>query len=364
MNTIQNIFESGAAQYRESFGNTMPLAHKKVMNAIERCRTPDMGMTVFTCPHCSSTQSLPRSCADRHCPTCQSDKGELWLESNSRHMLPCSYFMVTFTVPEQMRLPIRSNQRELYAALFTTAWQSMALLARDKRHLGAHILGAIAVLHTWTRQIEYHPHIHFLVPAGGLDKQGNWIRGRQDFFLPVRALSRIYRAKMRDEIKKLGLMHLVPPDAWNIEWNVNCENKGNGVRALSYLSTYLFKVAIANSRIVRADDQTVTFKYKKQKSDKFKNTTVTVTEFIRRFLQHVLPKGFVKVRHYGMLAANGKHDLKQIAAMIFEGFKPPDISLLLPKPKHRGVICSCGTLMMFAAFVPPQIPLPEVPVST
>jgi len=352
MKAIQKIFADCASGYLDSFGAAMPAQQRKALLAIENCRTERMGKNVFTCSCCGRTEIFQRSCANRHCPTCQSDKGVQWFEVHQKNMLPCSYFMLTFTVPEQLRRPIRSNQRVLYDALFTCAWQSMSLLAKDKRHIGAHTLGAIAVLHTWTRQLEYHPHIHFLVPAGGLGWQGEWLRCRQDFFLPVRALSRIYRAKMRDAIQNLGLMDFIAPEVWDIEWNVNCENKGNGIRALTYLSAYLFRVAISNSRIVRSDAETTTFLYKKQKSDKYKNCTLPTSEFIRRFLQHVLPKGFVKVRHYGFLAANGAYDANTLADLIMEGFRQTP-RRTAPTRKPHGVLCRCGALMKLVAFVSP-----------
>jgi hypothetical protein len=349
MKQIQKIFTLGASDYLYHFGTAMPGQQRKALLAIKNCRTEQMGVNIFGCTCCGKREIFHRSCSNRHCPVCQSDKGVQWFETHHKKMLPCNYFMLTFTVPEQMRRPMRANQRELYDALFTCSWQSMALLAKDPRHLGAHNLGAIGVLHTWTRQLEHHPHVHFLVPAGGLNRKGEWMRSRQDFFLPVRALSRIYRAKMKDAVQKLGLMDAIPPEAWDIEWNVNCENKGNGMRALSYLSAYLFRVAISNSRIVRTDADTTTFLYKKQKSDKFKNCTLPTTEFIRRFLQHVLPSGFVKVRHYGFCAANGSHDVAEIADMIMEGFRVPPMPPYLCKP--HGVICTCGTIMKLVASV-------------
>jgi hypothetical protein len=355
MKLIQKIFTRGADDYVKQFGSDMPAVQRKALMAIESCRTERLGTNIFGCSFCGKTEVFHRSCANRHCPVCQADKGAQWFETHHKKMLPASYFMITFTVPEKMRRPIRSNQSALYDALFRCAWQSMALLAKDPRHLGAHTLGAIGVLHTWTRQLEYHPHIHFLVPAGGLDKQGQWVHGRQDFFLPVRALSRIFRAKMRDALRDLNLLYLVEEDVWKNEWNVNCENKGNGMYALSYLSNYLFRVAISNSRIVRTDAQTTTFRYKKQKSDKSKNCTLSTTEFIRRFLQHVLPKGFVKVRHFGFCAAHGTQRLAHIAEMIMEGFRcqPPPPAALQYKP--HGVRCSCGTQMKLVAFVHPSL---------
>jgi hypothetical protein len=230
----------------------------------------------------------------------------------------------------------------------------MTKLARDPKHLGAHTLGAVGVLHTWTRQVGFHPHIHFLVPAGGLDRQGNWIRARQDFFLPVRAVSRIFRAKMRDALSTQGLLDRVQPTAWEIDLNVNCQNKGNARRSLEYLSAYLFRVAITDSRIVRANHQTVTFRYKKQTSDKFKNATVSRMEFLRRFLLHVLPTGFVKVRHFGFLSVHSKHDIAHIAEMIAEGLLPWPMPPSSTSTKPCGFICKCGTKMVFAGFSKPH----------
>jgi cation transport regulator ChaB len=355
MKTIQKIFALGADHYFQQFANAMPTQQRKALMAMQNCRTSRMGNNMFCCPRCGKTETLPRSCSNRHCPTCQSDKGRQWLDTHRDNMLPCNYFMVSFTVPQQLRRIIRSHHKTLYAAMFSCAWNSIQLLAKDPRHLGAHTVGAIAVLHTWTRQIEYHPHIHFLVPAGGLDRQGNWVHSRQDFFLPVRALSRIFRAKIRDALTQAGLYDSVDPHAWTIDWNVNCENKGNGMRALGYLSAYLFRVAISNSRIRRADADTVTFQYKKQKSDKLKNTTIPTTEFIRRFLQHVLPKGFVKVRHYGLLAANGSHDFKKLAQMILQGFADTWHENTRPTTA-TGLRCSCGAAMKLLALLLPPLP--------
>ena len=354
MKTLQKIFVEGGRQYVGQYGHSMPGVHRKALRAMQNCRTGKMGRSHFSCPHCHRHESANCSCSNRHCPTCQAGKGLEWFDKHVQRMLPCNYFMVTFTVPTQMHRVIRSHQRELYSALFTSAWQSMTKLARDPRLLGAHTLGAIGVLHTWTRQVGFHPHIHFLVPAGGLDREGNWIRARQDFFLPVRALSKLFRAKMRDALKCLGMFDEVDPTAWAIDWNVNCENKGNGRRSLEYLSAYLFRVAITDSRIVRVDHETVTFRYKKQKSDKYKNCTVTRMEFLRRFLQHVLPTGFVKVRHFGFLSAHAKHSIARIAKMIAEGLlcwpMPPSDTTTAP----RGFICTCGTRMVFAGFSKPH----------
>jgi hypothetical protein len=260
--------------------------------------------------------------------------------------------MVTFTIPQQLRAVARSNQRLFYDAMFTCAWKSMHKLSADPKYLGAKKVGAMGILHTWTRQMHYHPHIHFLVPAGGLDKDGKWIAGRQDFLFPVRALSRLFRAQLLEVLKVNNIAY--PPVVWRKEWNVNCEHKGNGQRALRYLSNYLFRVAISNSRIVKTDAESVTFRYKKRSSNKYRNEKVAPVEFVRRYLQHVLPKGFVKVRHYGFMAAAARSKIAKIAEQVLDGFaSTPRIEMaqLLP----QGYRCSCGARMLLSAILNPLV---------
>ena len=352
MSAIQKIIQKSALQYVSQYGYAMPAVHKKALVAMEICRTERMGTNLYQCPDCGHSEVAMRSCSNRSCPTCQTDKGREWLQKNAQRLLPCAYFMVTFTIPEQLRHIVRSNQRLIYDMMFGCAWKSMKKISADPKYLGVKKMGAMGILHTWTRQMQYHPHIHFLVPAGGIDKDGNWCAGRADFLFPVRALSRLFRAKVLEELKNAGIAY--PPKLWNIEWNVNCENKGNGQRALGYLSNYLFRVAISNNRIVESDMQSVTFRYKKRTSDKYRKAKVSNLEFIRRYLQHVLPNGFVKVRHYGFMSAASTCDIAELAKQVLDGLELP-LNDQAQQHKPMGYRCSCGARMLLAMLMGPTV---------
>lgn len=344
---IQKVISAGALGYVKQYGDRMPSYYRKVLLAIENCRGEHMGSNLFHCSACGTSTLAARSCSDRHCPSCQSQRGQQWMQTHQKRLLPCNYFMVTFTVPQQLRKVIYSNRRVLYGVMFDCAWQSMRKLAVDKRHLGASLIGALGVLHTWSKQMVYHPHIHFLVPAGGLDDQGKWVGSRQDFFVPVKALSVIFRAKMCAALNELGLLSQVPTDVWKMGWNVNSQNRGNGVRALGYLASYVFRVAISNNRIVRSDNVNVTILCKKEKSEKLKPMTISVVEFVRRFLQHVLPQGFVKVRHYGFMSPSSKVDVAGLSAEMQSSDSPvaKAAAVCSMEAKPLGFICKCGAAM-------------------
>lgn len=208
--------------------------------------------------------------------------------------------MVTFTVPEQLRRFMRGHQSITYSAFFTASSSALKTLSADEEFVGGGCLGFFGVLHTWGRQLEYHPHIHYIIPGGCFDKSsGYWHSSRVDFYVPVRALSKIFKAKFRDQMKKAGLFEQINPAVWKLDWNVNCQAVGSSEGSLKYLAPYVFKVAITDSRIVKVENRQVIFRYKKQKSSRWRTMPLEVMEFIRRYLQHVLPTGFMKIRYYG-----------------------------------------------------------------
>jgi hypothetical protein len=210
--------------------------------------------------------------------------------------LPVPYFLLTFTLPEELREVARSHQQQIYGLLFRTSAAAAQQLAQDQRFVRG-TLGMIGVLHTWTRALIYHPHVHYVVPGGGLAADGDvWRPARDDFLLPVRALSVLFRAKFRDALQQTEFFDNVPADVWTQDWVVHCQPVGNGAAALKYLAPYIFRVAISNKRILRLENGAVTFGYTDARSGQRKTCTVTAEEFIRRFLQHVLPKDFAKVR--------------------------------------------------------------------
>lgn len=231
--------------------------------------------------------------------------------------LPGHHFMMTFTVPESLRRFIRSHQRVAYSALFKTSSEAIKKLVSDDRHIGADLPGFFGVLHTWGRTLEYHPHIHYIVVGGAYSTEHRtWHPSRIDFYLPVKALSKIFRAKFRDEMKQAGLLGEIPSDVWETEWNVNCQAVGESTASLKYLAPYVFRVAIANSRILKVENGTVTFRYKKPHSARWRTMVLDAMEFIRRFLQHVLPTGFMKVRYFGFMNPNAKVELDTVSALI------------------------------------------------
>ena len=268
--------------------------------------------------------------------------------------LPGHHFMITFTVPQQVRWFIRSHQRLCYSALFKASSETMKKLAADEKYIGGDLPGFLGVLHTWGRQLAYHPHIHYIVPGGAYCKDDDqWHPSRIDFYLPVKALSRIFKAKFRDEISKSKLDSHIPDDIWNQEWVVNCQAVGTGAHSVEYLAPYVFKVAISNSRIVKVENHKVYFKYKKPDSNRWRTMVLDVIEFMRRFLQHVLPSGFMKVRYYGFLSPGASVPLEKIEALIELSFgfqiSKPDLEI---EPFDLPTCNYCGGKLKFLFSIP------------
>jgi predicted Zn-ribbon and HTH transcriptional regulator len=317
MITVTEIFRAFSHEYIDRFGGSIPNEHLKAIHAINQCRTESAGIAVYECHECGETFRTNRSCGNRHCPTCQNDKTRQWLERQLQRQLPGHHFMITFTVPQELRRTIRSHQRLCYAALFSASSEAIKLLVKDPSYVGGDLPGFYGVLHTWGRTQEYHPHIHYVVVGGALStSDGKWHPSRIDFFLPVRVLSRIFRAKFRDEMSKTGLFDFIPAGVWEQEWNVNCQAVGESHASTRYLAPYVFKVAISNHRIVKVEDHKVFFRYRKTHSNRWRTMALDALEFMRRFLQHVLPVGFMKVRYYGFLNPNCRMSLETIAVLI------------------------------------------------
>jgi hypothetical protein len=291
---------------------------------------------------------------NRSCPKCQNDQAQTWLVKERKRLLAAPYFFLTFTLPAELRLTARSHQRLFYRLMFAVAWQALKKLAFDPRLIGG-LIGALAVLHTWSRTLVYHPHIHFLVPAGGLDENRHaWKPAQKKFFLPVKALSRIFRAKMRDALKAEAkdLYQHIPNQVWQKNWVVHCKPAGDGQAALKYFAPYIFRVALSNKRIVQLKNDQVTFVYKHPKTKQWTPVRLQVFEFLRRFLQHVLPQGFKKVRHYGFLSSKYKHVLTSLQYAL--GTVEVDAEAeKAPKPK-KPCCPVCGKEMLFMGIVTPD----------
>lgn len=362
MPSIADIFRTFTQEYLERFPN-LPEQHKKVISAIVGCRSGNLGITIYRCEGCGTTHPIDRSCGNRHCPQCQHQKSRDWLESQLCRRLPGPYFMLTFTMPEQMRSFCRSHQRLAYETLFLAAAGAIKKLAHDPRYIGTDLPGFTGVLHTWGRQLQYHPHVHFIVPAGGLSKdRDQWLAAGNRFYLPVRALARIFKAKFKTAMEKKAMLPLIDPQAWQLIWNVNCQAVGDAEASLKYLAPYVFRVAIADSRIVAVQGRQVTFSYRKSGSNRTRTTTLDVLEFIRRFLQHVLPCGFMKVRHYGFMNSACKVSLARLRLLVLATLERVvfDLAELVTKkaeaPRKKPFCRHCGAQLLYLYSLIPGVP--------
>lgn len=315
---VADIFRLHGPEYRAKFADRMLPSHRRAMEDIERCRTEALGGQVYYCANCQDHRYSYHSCKNRHCPKCQNDQANEWLEKQQNLLLPVTHFMVTFTLPEELRAVARSHQKTIYNLLFRASSEALQKLALDPRFVGGRI-GMVGVLHTWTRALVYHPHVHYIVTGGGLTEDGRWNSSRPDFLVPVKALSPIFRAKFRDQLKKTQLFSAVDARVWRKNWVVHSQPVGSGETAFKYLAPYIFRVAISNNRILKLEDGCVTFKYKDSATDQIKFCTVSAEEFIRRFLQHVLRDRFVKVRYYGLLSPANRRLLEKARHLLGHG---------------------------------------------
>ena len=327
---VADIFHRHGAAWRAAHAGHLSLGQLKVMAAIETCRTAALGGHVEACEDCGHTRIAYNSCRNRHCPKCQGAAAKAWLAAREADLLPVGYFHVVFTLPAEIADIAWHNKAVIYDLLFRAASEAMITIAADPKHLGARI-GITAVLHTWGSAMTHHPHVHMIVPGGGIALDGErWIACRPNFFLPVRVLSRLFRRlflAMLAAAHKLGRLQFFGnhADLANTQaftaflaplkktrWFVYAKRPFAGPKAvLAYLSRYTHRVSISNRRLISADQSGVTFKVKDYRIEgpgRYKTMTLDVAEFIRRFLIHVLPKGLHRIRHYGLFANGGRAD--------------------------------------------------------
>jgi hypothetical protein len=322
---LGDILRAHAGDYIESRRGKIPWPHLRVLKELAACRTAALGGHAWECEQCGAVQAAYNSCRNRHCPTCSGGARADWLQRIRADLLPTSYFHLVFTLPSELSPLVRQNAELLYHLLFRAAWEALQQVAADERHLGAK-LGALVVLHTWKQTLDFHPHVHVVVPGGGLSPDGQqWVPSRDDFFLPVRVLSRVFRGKYlaglkrawrKGELKLAGKLASLadekPFEAWlsplyRKEWVVYSQSPPPdcGPEAvLKYLARYVFGVAISNHRLLSLADGQVTFRWKNRKRKRQETQTISAVEFLGRFLQHTLPTGFVRIRRYGFWANN------------------------------------------------------------
>jgi predicted RNA-binding Zn-ribbon protein involved in translation (DUF1610 family) len=321
---VADIFRAHGPAWRQTQQSHLSLGQLKVMSAIEQCRSAALGGHVLHCPACAHDEIAYNSCRNRHCPKCQASAAKRWLEARQTELLPVDYYHVVFTLPAPISAIAYTNKAVIYRLLFEVAAETLRTIAADPKHLGARI-GATLVLHTWGSALTHHPHVHGIVPGGGLSFDGErWVACKPGFFLPVRVLSRLFRRRFLEalaQVHRAGQLQFFGECAqlgdatafsdWlaplrKCEWVVYAKRPFAGPAAvLAYLSRYTHRVAIANSRLVAVDECGVTFKWKDYReggATRHKTMTLATDEFMRRFLLHVLPSGFHRIRHYGLIA--------------------------------------------------------------
>lgn len=386
---VADIFRRYGPIWRKANAGHISFGQLKVMSAIEACRTDALGGHVAACSKCSHHHIAYNSCKNRHCPKCQGPAARDWIEARSKDLLPLEYFHVVFTLPAQIARIAYWNQKALYDLLFKASAKTLSTIAADPKHLGAKI-AMTSVLHTWGSALTHHPHVHIVVPGGGLDPDGNWVAGKPGFFLPVRVLSRLFRRLYLDGLMALhragklsffgDLVDLQDADAFarylaplqRKEWVVYAKPPFGGPKAvLAYLSRYTHRVAISNNRIVSADSQHVSFRWKDYRikhGDIHRVMRLATDEFIRRFLIHVLPDGFHRIRHCGFSSgAHRKTNIDRIRAQlnaptVSQDNKEPSAEVEQPPLTLRQPCPSCGgTMLIVETFKRGQIPRPRAP---
>jgi hypothetical protein len=372
---VADIFRRHGEGYRHRHDAHLGRLERRVMSAIEMCRTARLGGHVQQCEDCNTLRIAYNSCRNRHCPKCQGQASRDWLAARQADLLPVGYFHVVFTVPQEIAAISFQNKAALYAILFQAVARTLRRLAADPRHLGAEI-GFIAVLHSWGQNLHYHPHIHCIVPGGGLSAdQSCWIACRPKFFLPVRVLSRLFRRLFLEELKQaydLGQLQffgdiagLADPVAFNrtlkaarrIDWVVYAKPPFAGPeQVLAYLGRYTHRIAITNSRLVRIDDHQVTFRWKDYRTGGAQKVmTLDAHEFIRRFLLHTVPDGFHRIRHYGLLANGHRQRKLDLCRSLLNVPSPeqraeePDAR---PPPLAHRCPCCGGAVKIIGAWTP------------
>jgi len=386
---IADIFRAYGPAWRRANAGHVSLTQLKVMSAIEACRTEALGGHVAACTRCDHQHIAYNSCKNRHCPKCQGPAARDWMTARAEDLLPVEYFHVVFTLPAEIARIAYWNKREVYGLLFKASAETVRTIAADPRRLGARV-GMTSVLHTWGSALTHHPHIHMIVPGGGLSPDGaHWVACRPGFFLPVRVLSRLFRRLFIERLMALhragglvffgDLKGLADTDAFaahlaplkKAEWVVYAKPPFGGPEAvLAYLSRYTHRVAISNSRLVSADAKSVAFRwndYRIRNGDRQKVMRLSTNEFIRRFLIHVLPDGFHRIRHYGLLASAGrKANIAKIRALLdadTPSSKDAQTTDAAPLTLREPCPDCGGTMRIIETFRRGQHPRPRAPPS-
>ena len=331
-------------QYYDAFmikyADTALHGHLKAMNAIRSCRTPDSGELYVYCPHCNHAEWRPLSCGHRSCPKCQNHESSQWIDRQQGKLLPVPYYLATFTLPYELRSLTWHHQRKTYSILFICVSSTLKDFGLNPKNLGAEI-GMTMVLHTHSRRLDFHPHVHVVVPGGGVDKQRRqWKKKKGKYLFNEFAMARVFRARFLAALNKAGL-----PIPKNVprKWVVDCEHVGKGISALKYLSRYLYRGVISEKNIISNQNGRVTFKYIESKTGNTRYRTLKGEDFLHLIMQHVLPKGFRRVRDYGFLHSNAKKLLFLVQLILHVVIKEIE---LRPRPVFRCPCCKSPMVIL------------------
>ena len=369
---VADIFRAHGPAWRQAQQGHLSLGQLKVMSAIEQCRSAALGGHVLRCDACAQVQIAYNSCRNRHCPKCQARAARRWLEARQADLLPVDYYHLVFTLPAPIAAIAYYNKTVIYDLLFAVAAETLRTIAADPKHLGAQV-GVTLVLHTWGSALTHHPHVHGIVPGGGLAADGKrWVRCRPGFFLPVRVLSRLFRRRFLEELatahrggrlqffgEHAGLSEPRAFAPWlaplrQCEWVVYAKRPFAGPAAvLAYLSHYTHRVAISNRRLLALDERGVTFRWKDYRATgktRYRAMTLAADEFMRRFLLHVLPSGFHRIRHYGLLANAGRREqlaqARELLHVVAAAIEPPSSAAAPVAIMPPTFVCPhCGAAM-------------------
>lgn len=345
--TLLQTIERHSRAFMHQYGHRLRDEHRHALSAMRRCRTEYYGKLQWQCPGCEKTQNTFRSCGHRSCQRCQNHDNTRWLERQQAKLLPVDYFMVTFTLPAQCRGVAWDNQQAMYTLLFEAAISTCRDFAQRDKHLHGEI-GQSAVLHTQTRRLDFHPHIHVIIPGGAIDaKQHRWRTPKDKFLFAHKALAKVFRARMLEAMNNSGLM---PKQTLPDTWVVDCRAVGNGLPALKYLSRYLYRGVISEKQLVSDDGESVTFSYRDGQTQKRMTRTVSGAHFVWLLIQHVLPRGFRRVRDYGFLHGNARKKLIRVQYFL----KVALSSVPAPQQRPAFVCLQCKQPMLVISVSLPQ----------
>jgi hypothetical protein len=341
---LASVIETFEAPFLAQYGDSLLPSQRQALAAMKSCRSSASPVMQATCSQCDHHALVPHSCGHRACPHCQHHESQQWLERQLQKQVPAEYFLLTFTLPAQLRTLAWHHQRTVYDLMSRCAWETVRTFARNDRQLKGHA-GAITVLHTHSRRLDYHPHVHLVMPAAAIDeerklwrtKKGN--KGQGGYLFHHKALAKVFRAKLLDGLVRAGL---APPPACPETWVMDCKSVGSGEKALLYLGRYLYRGVIAERDILACQNGNLTFRYRNAKSGRFEQRTLPGEKFLALILRHVLPKGFRRARNFGFLHPNSKRLI--VLLQILTGFDPRRaLALITPRPP---LTCSCCGAVM------------------